>query len=174
MKSISKTPEQVEFCNLMQTLENAGFYAATVAPLIRRTPGAISQYRSGKTKPSAGVLELLRRVVADKTQPNKITEKSTTTEELQNQLRDLSEKDPAGYAAAQATIEALHRRISSDGVSPRIVRIAAAAGAKHLKKFQKAATSAAASNGNIKPAIPSSRSVTNPSVAPEDHDQSKS
>ena len=89
-------------------MENAGFRPADVARLLNKSPGAISQYKSGFTNPSETVVQLLRRVVQEKLSPR---EGVSTPAELQNKLTELSDHDPAGFAAAQATIEALHRRL---------------------------------------------------------------
>ena len=94
---------------MMQTMENLGYRAADVARFLNKTHGAISQYLSGKTNPSETVLDLFRRVVAEKQGGQAGTEAGE--EAVKEQLADLRRLAPADYEVARATITALHKKL---------------------------------------------------------------
>lgn len=94
---------------MMITAVNAKFKAADVARWLKLTPGAISQYLSGKTTPKQGVIELFRQRLQENVGPA-IPEASPA--ELHERLKDLERYDPAAFDAARATIETLHGRMN--------------------------------------------------------------
>jgi transcriptional regulator with XRE-family HTH domain len=107
---------QQEFCALMQKMEEAGYNQATVARLLKRTPGAISQYRSGRSKPRHDVMDNLRRIADELTAPAK--DENESDGRLHEQIEELRRFSPPDYEVIKTTITLLHRRlgpVNSDG-----------------------------------------------------------
>jgi hypothetical protein len=142
METTYKNSRQEEFAALMQTVENAGFKPADVARWLGVTPGAVSQYISGRTTPKESVIQFFRHHVDEKITSKKPSE--STPSELQQKLEDLSRFDPAAYAAARATIETLHGRLdkhlihskpeASSGSESGAARLLKKASASHNKR----------------------------------------
>lgn len=104
-----KNGRQQEFCELMKRMELLKFKPADVARLIKKTPGAISQYLSGTTNPSDTVLEIFRRVVEEK--EGRKAEPEVTDIQLREQLADLARFSPPDYEVAKLTILTLHGKL---------------------------------------------------------------
>jgi predicted transcriptional regulator len=102
-------PENVEFSELVKQMEDFGFRPADVARMLNKSPGAISQYLSGYTKPSKTVLELLRRVVKEKDWDD--IEPNAEHKELSKKLRFVSYVMRSKYSEIKSQIETLYESL---------------------------------------------------------------
>lgn len=112
MNSKQENPENVEFSALVKEMEDFGFRPADVARMLNKSPGAISQYLSGYTKPSRTVLELLRRIVKEKHWDE--IEPDAEQKELSKKLRMLNYMMHAKYIDIKSQIEALYDLLTPD------------------------------------------------------------
>jgi transcriptional regulator with XRE-family HTH domain len=99
--------KHAEFLQLMDEMEQLGFWPVDVARKLNKTTGAISQYTSGTTNPSDTVLELLRHIVADAREGSD----ALRNNELYVKLVALEQKRPAEYQAVKGKIDSLYEQI---------------------------------------------------------------
>jgi len=126
MSGLLKNSQQEEFAALMHAMEELGYRAADVARLLDKTPGAISQYLSGKTNPSETVLGLFRRVVQETGGGQKSAE--ANDEAVEEQLADVRRLAPGDYEVIKSMISMVHKKL------PREVNSKAGAAAGRMLK----------------------------------------
>jgi predicted transcriptional regulator len=126
MSGLLKNSQQEEFTALMQAMEELGYRAADVARLLDKTPGAISQYLSGKTNPSETVLGLFRRVVQETGGGERTVE--TGDDSVKEQLADVRRLAPGDYEVIKSMISMVHKKL------PREVNSKAGAAAGRMLK----------------------------------------
>jgi predicted transcriptional regulator len=172
-----KNTRQQEFCSLLQTMVDLKFRPADVARMLKKTHGAVSQYKSGAINPSETVLELFRSIVERHTKPEKVAE--ITEVALREQLSDLRRYSPDDYEVVKTTISLLHKKlpmvleVSSPATGKDILSIASSSGKKHLEKMRSKKKQSEETSGRKSPSTGFVPPSSNRESAPSDHGQEK-
>ena len=118
---------QEEFSALVRKLEGLGWNYADVARELGVSKATITNILKAKQTPRVPTLDSLRNITQLQDSVKLVNQ---SDENAHDQLRELAAHDPAGFAAAQATIAALHGRILIEPPNSKLTSVAA----KLLKK----------------------------------------
>lgn len=139
MKRHIKTPEQVEFTDLVRELkERFGYNQNRIAAVCRLSASGVSQIISGNRSPSEARLELLRREYQELTRPEG-TPAGTLhlNEEVADYGRKVAELPEGKRDVVKRLIDEMHGEVASSGLSGKdIASIAESAGRKAANEIR--------------------------------------
>ncbi len=134
-----KSLEQIDFAECFERIEKLGYTRADVSRELHISRAAITNFLKAKRNPSPRTLADIRafaeRIESAKKLGAVLDRKFDSMDRLKEQLEFLEKNDPPSFEAARATIDALHRGVSSNPLSEHEERaLSGAAAAKHLAR----------------------------------------
>jgi predicted transcriptional regulator len=162
----AKSPENIEFAALMQEMRDWGFRPADVARMLNKSRGAVSHYLTGFAKPSATVLELLRRIVKEKHWDE--IEPDTEQKALSKKLRILNSMMHSKYEDIKSQIETLYGHLTPEMIKMAIMSAQGEKAALDQIKMNPSNTGDAISFGESRPALKQPQSEKNRPKASDD------
>lgn len=126
-----KTPEQIEFIDLMHELKTRfGFNASKIAEIADVSDAMISHIRAGKRSPGKDPIRRLREKYQEMTVPGKVTKEISRPTEMHDKIVYLEQNDPARLEAARITLDALYR--DAKAAAPKRKRVSSVPVEKHI------------------------------------------